>query len=160
MPYTRVIPRDLFNEAKLLKCLGRLALVIHDGRDKCRNEIPAGLRTESDGQPFRIAQRPGCGALYCENATFWMFDVQLFMQVPYNSREPYPLQCVLADMSEMEVFDTDGDLSFEFYEYLKLISNRIGMREHLREAQKHWDDIPAAEDEDENEDAEDDEDVG
>ena len=28
--YYRVIPRDLFNEAKLLKCMGHLCLKIHD----------------------------------------------------------------------------------------------------------------------------------
>jgi hypothetical protein len=29
--YNRVIPRDLFNESKLLKCFGQLALLMHDG---------------------------------------------------------------------------------------------------------------------------------
>lgn len=42
--YQRVIPRDLFNEAKLLKCLGRLSLFIHDGKSppilKVRNRRP------------------------------------------------------------------------------------------------------------------------
>ena len=31
--YERVIPRDLFNEAKLLKCVGLLVLKIHDGEN-------------------------------------------------------------------------------------------------------------------------------
>ena len=30
MSYARVIPRDLFNEANLLKCLGKVALILMD----------------------------------------------------------------------------------------------------------------------------------
>lgn len=36
--YRRVLPRDLFNEAKLLKCLGQLSLMIHDGKCELRVE--------------------------------------------------------------------------------------------------------------------------
>ncbi len=43
--YTRVIPRDLFNEAKLLKCIGRLVLLIHDGDHN-------NISFEHDGEPF------------------------------------------------------------------------------------------------------------
>lgn len=32
MSYFRVIPRDLFNEASLLKCYGRLAILLDDMR--------------------------------------------------------------------------------------------------------------------------------
>ncbi len=32
MPYHRVLPRDLFNDANLLKCMGRLIMLIDDLR--------------------------------------------------------------------------------------------------------------------------------
>lgn len=46
--YQRVIPRDLFNEAKLGKCMGRLILRIHD----C--ETPVHMSFEHNGNPFDI----------------------------------------------------------------------------------------------------------
>lgn len=33
MTYQREIPRDLFNEANLLKCLGQISLIAHDRPD-------------------------------------------------------------------------------------------------------------------------------
>lgn len=47
--YFRVLPRDLFNEAKLLKCVGRLCLLIHD------RTAPESLAFEENGEPFRVA---------------------------------------------------------------------------------------------------------
>ena len=44
--YTRVLPRDLFNEAKLMKCMGLLTLLIHD------ELIPDCLKFEYDQEPF------------------------------------------------------------------------------------------------------------
>ena len=37
MSYTRETPRDLFNESKLLKCLGQLSLIIHNTVDSDGN---------------------------------------------------------------------------------------------------------------------------
>lgn len=50
MNYIRVIPRDFFNESKLLKCMGQLSLKILD----C--QLPKGIEMyiEGDGQPFQI----------------------------------------------------------------------------------------------------------
>ena len=45
--YSRVIPRDFFNEAKLLKCMGLLALKVLD------NMTPNGIKIliEESGAP-------------------------------------------------------------------------------------------------------------
>ena len=54
MAYTREIPRDLFNEANLLKCYGRLALLAMN---------TPGLEVDHNGDLFDIVQDPSCGAL-------------------------------------------------------------------------------------------------
>ena len=60
MSYIRVIPRDLFNEANLLKCHGQL--VIHlEGR------LPnAGF--PEDVSRFEVEQDPNSGAIYIESS--------------------------------------------------------------------------------------------
>lgn len=48
--YTRVIPRNFFNEAKLLKCFGKLSLAVLD----C--QTPPGIKIDihDTGAPFQI----------------------------------------------------------------------------------------------------------
>lgn len=109
MTYTRVWPRDLFNEAKLLKCLGRLTLLAHHG--KCR------LRFEHDTSEyagFAIAQDPADGALYCTNfAAHTSGGRRLELYTPLNSREPYPLLCCYGDEG-CDVLTRTGEVTPEF----------------------------------------------
>jgi len=84
MTYQRVIPRDLFNEAKLLKCIGRLTCDLHDNKLK-------GLTWEHDSEDFKIDQTVD-GDIYIANLRF--FDdqgdaVEFFTQL--NSKENWPL---------------------------------------------------------------------
>jgi len=62
MSYSRVIPRDFFNEAKLLKCMGQLSLAILDGM------TPEGITitVEETGEPFQI-ELDDDGYLYLTN---------------------------------------------------------------------------------------------
>ena len=65
MTYRRVLPRDLFNEAKLLKCLGQLALIIHDGQDSAGQTVQGLLFMHVDEMDLgftRIALRVTCTA--------------------------------------------------------------------------------------------------
>lgn len=49
MTYLRVIPRDLFNEAKLLKCLGKLYLEAEkSGGARVNNEFQSRSRLETE----------------------------------------------------------------------------------------------------------------
>lgn len=64
MSYIRVIPRDLFNEADLLKCLGKIVLDIEDGK------LPW-LSYHHDGDAFNIVQNESNGAIYCANLQFF-----------------------------------------------------------------------------------------
>ena len=120
--YTRVIPRDLFNEAKLLKCLGQLALYIHDG--VFTGEDLEFLH-EDDGYPgFAISQDPSDGALYCSNLYLRSRQYQIDLYCPYNNKESYPLRFYFNDNLEGSVFNDDGSPSDEFLNLMKIFSEK------------------------------------
>ena len=119
MPYHRVIPRDLFNESKLLKCVGQLALLIHDGRDKDGRKTPERLKAEQDGGEFRIDQRQADGGLFiAKGLRFKVKSLVLDLYSAYNCKGSYPLICMTEDYEEIEVFNEDGTLTDDFCEYL------------------------------------------
>jgi hypothetical protein len=105
MGYARVIPRDLFNEAKLLKCLGFISLCIHDGKIQ-------GLTVthEDEREGFKIAQDPDTGAIFVTNLYF--FDengAPVFFVHPLNSKLNFPLIMSYKD-EEFWPFNEKGDL--------------------------------------------------
>jgi len=111
MSYIRVIPRDLFNEANLLKCLGRLWIET----ERFQSEFAAcpAVRIEHDGAAFDIEQG--------ENGQLWVTNVRLYLHEqlcelwrPVNSREPWPLYLRSENgLEDIEVFDETGKLSAE-----------------------------------------------
>lgn len=107
--YQRVIPRDLFNEAKLLKSIGRLVLLILDG--KALN----GMTYEHDGEPFEVGLLDE-GSLNIKNIHFNMADQRLFFKTTYNSKAAYPLYCEW-DYVDYLVFDEDGEYAQEFIDF-------------------------------------------
>ena len=129
MSYDRVLPRDRFNEAKPLKCLGQLSLLTHDGRgidpawaldliqqDPVDSEEYAG---------FIIEQNTDDGSIYCANLVLLSRGQCIRLYSPLNSKRPYPLQFFghRRDGStyptvDGEVFDDDGTLSSEFRSFL------------------------------------------
>lgn len=141
MSYKRVLPRDLFNEAKLLKCLGQLALLIHDGK------APDGLSFEQDAMScdgFDIDQDPFSGELYVDNLTLW-FDlgedaIRINLSTHYNSRDSYPLVYEISppwmmppecdDKFEGDVFDL-GVNGFAYFSE--------DLRSALADIQREWD---------------------
>lgn len=112
--YTRVIPRDFFNESKLLKCMGRLALLRLD------NQLPDGIEIEIDehGEPFDIKQDMNSGSIYVSNYSTSVNDIDVIFATRLNSKEPYPMVCIIG-YDEVEVFDNDGDFVEEFIEYFR-----------------------------------------
>ncbi len=114
--YHRVLPRDLFNEAKLLKCLGQLALKIHDG-------VPWPLTIEHEtqygGQGFRIGQDQSSGDLFCQNVTVRIAGQLLFLRSSYNSKHPYPLHLSHTEQGEIVVFDDNGEFASEFVQFME-----------------------------------------
>jgi len=118
--YRREMPRDLFNEAKLLKCLGRLLLMHVDRHlsDECK------FSHVEPRQGFVIGQNPGDGSLGCANLHMWRIQalpdrkrVRTYVDLytPLNSREAYPLVFSVHD-EEAFVFDETGKMTPEFHE--------------------------------------------
>ena len=116
-PYARVIPRDLFNEASLLKCLGKLALILMDRPSSAEFEED---ELKADG--FRIVQSEGDGAIEVENLPFLIAGHRYRLYRPLNSREPWPLWCESPfsdhDGDDCEVFDAEGNISPVFAEWI------------------------------------------
>jgi hypothetical protein len=106
--YTRVIPRDFFNEAKLLKCMGQLSLKILDGM------LPTGvdILIEESGEPFEI-NRTIDGNIFVVNYYVTVNQMPVQFATKLNSKEPYPLMAIV-DYEEYEVFDNNGNFTTDF----------------------------------------------
>lgn len=106
--YVRVLPRDLFNEAGLLKCIGTLWIALDEtGGHSARIE-------EEDVPRFDIVQDAG-GGLTVANLTFTIGGVPHRLMRPLNSRESWALfveECEGdPDFDPVRVFDGVGRLS-------------------------------------------------
>lgn len=117
MGYQRVIPRDLFNEADLLKCVGRLWICLTERRDH------RAALSEGAGQPFDIQQNSASGGIWISNLAFGVGGKNYHLERPANSRQPWPLLCEsMPDdpdyVDPMRVFDLDGNLSPEFWIFI------------------------------------------
>lgn len=110
MSYIRVLPRDLFNEASLLKCLGQLWLLV-DGKAPT-----AQFDVEAVEEVFHVIQDPSDGSIYVANLPFSMGGRRAHLSRPLNSREPWPLYISFPGHPEIDVtavFKEDGSLSHE-----------------------------------------------
>lgn len=109
--YSRVLPRDLFNEAKLLKSLGRLCLLILDRLTPCKMEY------SEPEQPFKIG--------LCDDGFLTVTNVQIIMEgqtfifrTNYNSKRNYPLY-LTHEYCDYLVFDEQGEFDEEFLSFCK-----------------------------------------
>lgn len=109
MSYFRVIPRDLFNEGNLLKCLGRLYLNLET------LNFPS-VELEHDGEPFQIEQSED-GSLFVLNVQLCVKDRVYLPWRPLNSREAWPLY-VTHEEQDIAVFDQDGTFTQEMLNFL------------------------------------------
>lgn len=112
MSYIRVIPRDLFNEANLLKCYGRIWINLETAN-------LYGVELVHDGDAFDIQQDESSGATYVSNVRLIVRDKVIALRRGLNSRECWPLVAVLEDEEEIPVFLDDGSFSPEMLEFLK-----------------------------------------
>lgn len=113
LEYNRVIPRDLFNEAKLLKCLAVLTLKIHD------NQAPESLKVEQIDNDFKIGLTDE-GNLKTYTLQFTYKDEILSFETTYNAKYNFPLFCCYENC-EYLVFDEMGNFDNEFLDFLKTI---------------------------------------
>ena len=103
MSYQRVIPRDLFNEGNLLKCLGQLYLELE------RLNLPD-VTLAHDGEAFEIEQDESDGSLSVANVAVIFQGERLGQLVrPLNSRAPFPLW-LRTDDDDRPLFDDSGRL--------------------------------------------------
>lgn len=112
--YDRVIPRDLFNESKLLKCMGQLCLMIHDGL------TPVKMKMSHDGKPFEISLMDE-GCLTIKNMEITINGEFHTFKTTYNSKDPFPLYVETDDLSDVPVFDDHGKWDQEFIDYCKTV---------------------------------------
>ena len=116
MSYIRVIPRDLFNEASLLKCLGKLYILVENTTDRSAKfdveDVPA----------FEIQQDENDGSIYVANLPFSVSGRRVHLSRPLNSREPWPLYLSLPedpDFDTIAVFDETGNLSPDIHSLIE-----------------------------------------
>lgn len=101
MTYCRVLPRDAFNEAKLLKCIGKLTLMIEDG------VLPEWLY-HFDGNEFNIVQDESDGSIQVSNITFWHNKEKVIVCTGLNSKENWPMVMRKGD-TEYYLFSENGE---------------------------------------------------
>lgn len=106
--YTRVIPRDLFNEAKLLKCMGQLMLAVLD------NKIQGITHNEPDN--FKIGLMDE-GSLTITNLEIEIHGERHRFKTTYNSKANFPLYVEGNEGDEIEVFSSNGEFTTEFITY-------------------------------------------
>jgi len=131
MTYQREIPRDLFNEASLLKCLGRIYINLETA------ELPD-VKLEHDGGAFDIQQDFGSGRLYVTNMQLKLGDTAFRLERATNSREPWPLYLVDEDDNDIDVFNADGSFSEELKAFLRAASLTAQTRGGKTPAKQRW----------------------
>lgn len=109
----RVIPRDLFNEAKLLKCIGHLCLRILD------HATPVEMNYSEDGKPFTIALMDE-GALTITNLHISIKGKIFRFKTIYNSKANYPLYLEY-EYCDYEVFTDKGEFTKTFIEFCETV---------------------------------------
>lgn len=111
MTYLRVIPRDLFNEANLLKCMGRIYINLEN------LNLPH-VSLSHDGEAFRIEQNEATGGLIVDNVRLTVRDEFCWLERPLNSRGEWPLYLETED-DAIEVFDEGGAFTADMLRFLE-----------------------------------------
>lgn len=118
MTYLRVIPRDLFNEGNLLKCYGRLWILLDETRG--HNARLGDKDGDHSGEPFEVMQNEATGGITLVNLPFTIGGEVWRLERPLNSRETWPLYCINVESEdEIAVFDDDGRFTSEFVQLIK-----------------------------------------
>lgn len=113
MTYQRVIPRDLFNEAKLLKCLGKLVVL-----SERYPQLQTGFVEAGDYSHFVVVQNPDSGDLSVANVVVFMNEKPVELFTPLNARDSWPLYVQYDDSNEPELVFRDDDTG-EFSDVFK-----------------------------------------
>lgn len=119
MAYVRVIPRDLFNEASLLKCLGHLHILLET--------TPGAAKFDVEDLPvFDIEQDESDGSISVVNLPFSVGGRSVHLSRPLNSRAAWPLYLSVPDDSDFEpiqVFEETGFFTEAMLDFMQGRSN-------------------------------------
>ena len=109
--YTRVLPRDLFNEGNLVTNYGRLWILLEETSGHNAAIV------QEDVPFFDIKQNEATGGIFIANLTFTIDGMAYRLERPLNSREKWPLMVVEndddPDFEEVCIFDDDGNFTPE-----------------------------------------------
>ena len=107
--YMRTLPRDLFNEASLLKCLGHLWIQLDETHGHGARFV---TETVAD---FDVVQEESSGGIRAAGVIFAVGDRTYELTRPLNSRAAWPLYVEGGDddpdFDPVAVFDDEGRLS-------------------------------------------------
>ena len=109
MSYRRVIPRDLFNEASLLKCYGRLYIALEKLNGAARFSA-------EDLASFDIVQSEDDGSITVRNLSLIVGVNEYSLWRPLNSRGRWPLYASATDDPDFDpvaVFTDEGELTVD-----------------------------------------------
>jgi hypothetical protein len=114
MSYRRVLPRDAFNEANYLKCIGQLALLIHDNINNERQYYS--LITDLYEEFGSCLDQNGDGDLYCKFTRIYINHAAYKIFRPLNSREAFPV-FITTDVGSIELLNDEGQLNQDFIDW-------------------------------------------
>lgn len=105
LTYKRVLPRDLFNESKLLKVLGFLTMWIEDQMDFM--EGVSYIYDTSQTDNFICGQDQADGAFFCKNVKFYLaLDVELEILVYQDPLDPFSAYAKVRDSEWVKIIHT------------------------------------------------------
>jgi hypothetical protein len=114
-------PRDFFNYATLMRCLGKLSVAI---LDEMTNDMRLTEELDTDN-PFQVEFDQHSNVLSVKNhSVYWHKGgekVRLDLWVPYNSMEQYPLYTMIGD-EELEVLDEDGKFALKLSDFATIVT--------------------------------------
>ncbi len=112
--YNRVMPRDLFNEAKVLSMHLKLIDDYNNGR------LPAGIDIRVDDESLNVGLSDN-GELYLSGVEVYYDGELLSLETTYNAgkddRFPFYVTAEGIDVWGVPIYDNDGNLDSEFTEY-------------------------------------------
>jgi len=119
--YKRVLPRDLFNESKLLKVLGHLTMWIEDGYDWM--DGVSYVYDDQASDQFICGQDQSDGSFFCENIKFYVaLDVELKIKVIQEIGDAWSAVAQIGDGEEVRIWkpfpNTNHTVSNEFAELI------------------------------------------
>ncbi len=121
LKYKRVLPRDLFNESKLLKVLGHLTMWIED--DFYWMDGVSYVYDDQLSDQFICGQDQSDGSFFCKNIKFYVaLDVELKIKIMQEINDGWSAFAQIGDSEEVRIWkpfpNANQTVSNEFAELI------------------------------------------